>query len=72
MALEPVSGEPGSAALLSLSLLVYTGHQGLFCANLGVIVEKADALNAEGAEEGHLPTHDSFHGMNGPPNLLRR
>jgi hypothetical protein len=47
MALEPVSGEPGSAALLSLSLLVYTGHQGLLCANLGGIVEKAKALNAE-------------------------
>jgi len=50
MALEPVSGEPGSAALLSLSLLVYMGHQGLLCANLGRIVEKAKALNAQGAK----------------------
>ncbi len=50
MALKPVSGEPSSAALLSLSLLVYTGHQALSCANLGRIVEKANALNAEGAE----------------------
>jgi hypothetical protein len=50
MALEPVSGEPDSVALLSLSLLVYMGHQGLFCANLCEIVEKANALNAEVAE----------------------
>jgi hypothetical protein len=50
MALEPLSGEPGSAALLSLSLPVYTGHQGLTCANLGQIVEKAEALNAEVAK----------------------
>jgi hypothetical protein len=26
------------------------GHQGLLCANLGEIVEKAKALNAEGAK----------------------
>jgi hypothetical protein len=50
MALEPVSGEPGSAALLSLSLPVYTGHQALICGDLGGIVEKANALNTEGAE----------------------
>jgi hypothetical protein len=50
MALEPLSGEPGSAALLSLSLPVYTGHQGLTCANLGQSVEKAEALNAEVAK----------------------
>jgi hypothetical protein len=26
------------------------GHQALFCANLGEMVEKANALNAEGAK----------------------
>jgi hypothetical protein len=34
----------------SLYLLLYMGHQALFCANLGEMVEKANALNAEGAK----------------------
>jgi len=51
MALEPVNGRARQCvALLSLSLLVYTWHQALFCGNLGGLVEKAKALNAEVAE----------------------